>query len=186
MSIVVFDFETGGVKPEQPNIQLAAIAVDDEWNEIGTFERKIEFNPDDCDPDALKLNHYSAETWDNAAPVCTVFDDFCDFLNKHKTVEMTSKRTGKPYKVARLAAYNATFDKDRLWAMANGQFVPAHPQALCIMQLAMWAVVGARLKVDNLKLGTVAAALDIEPLKAHDALSDVRTAAAVARKLLKR
>lgn len=41
MEIVLFDFETGGVKPEHPSIQLSAIAVDEQWNELDSFERKI-------------------------------------------------------------------------------------------------------------------------------------------------
>lgn len=182
MSVVVFDFETGGLSPHHPNIQLAAIAVDDSWNEIESFESKIAFDPSLCDAEALALNHYAADAWKSAPECPYVFAMFCSFLKRHSSVEMISKRSGRPYSVARLAAYNATFDRDRLWAMSGSQFVPAHPQALCIMQRAMWAVQsGASFK--SFKLTDVAEKLGIGNDGAHDALADVRIAAAVARAL---
>ena len=44
MEVVFFDFETGGLEDSRPNIQLAAIAVDENWNETATFEAKIKFD----------------------------------------------------------------------------------------------------------------------------------------------
>lgn len=117
--IVIIDFETGGTLPQHPNIQLAAIAVDEEWNEVDHFESKITFNPADCDPKALELNHFDGNAWHDAPRSDEVFAKFCGFLKNHATMEMRSKRTGNPYKVARIAAYN----KDRLLGMADGSFV---------------------------------------------------------------
>lgn len=181
--IIVFDYETGGIEPHHPNIQLAAIAVNEMWEEVDAFESKIAFDVAKCEPKALELNHFDAKAWVDAPRPEDVFASFCGFLKKHATMEMVSKRTGKPYKVARLAAYNAAFDKDRLWAMADGQFVPAHPQALCILQRAAWWVLEVGGKIDNLKLSSVAAALGIPSDGAHDALADVRIAAEIARKI---
>ena len=38
MSIVFFDLETGGLEPTHPDIQLAAVALDGEWNELESFD----------------------------------------------------------------------------------------------------------------------------------------------------
>lgn len=114
--IVVFDLETGGLHEDAPIIQLAAVAVDRDWNEIDSYEVKIRFAADEADPEALKMNHYDAEIWEREAkPRGAVISEFSDFLNRHKCIEMVSKRTGAPYQVALLAGYNAaTFDGPRL------------------------------------------------------------------------
>src|SRR5580704_12156819 len=132
--IVLIDFETGGVLPKHPNIQLAAIAVDESWNEIDSFESKIAFDPSKCDPEALAMNHYTAEAWENAPASRDVFVYFSVFLKRHATMKQVSKRTGNHYTVATLSAFNLQFDKYRLWAMADGAFVPAYPLCLCILQ----------------------------------------------------
>lgn len=186
MSLVIMDFETGGVEPRHPNIQLAAIAVDDDWNELASFNRKIKFDSAACDPRALEINHYTVEAWKDAESSDDVFADFAEFLKQHASVEMKSRGTGRPYNVARISAFNAPFDKDRLWAMADGSFVPAHPQAMCIMQLAMWEQRAGRLKSPSMKLVDVAATLGVSVDGAHDALADVRMAGTVAKVLTTR
>lgn len=138
MNIIVLDFETGGIQPHHPNIQLAAIAVDGAWDEVSLFERKIAFDPALCEPEALELNHYSPKAWNGAATGSQVFAGFCKWLDRYKSVKIVSKRTGRPYEVARLAAYNAGFDKDRLWAMSGGQPPGALRYAACGMGNRGW------------------------------------------------
>lgn len=181
--IIVFDYETGGTLPKHPNIQLAAIAVDEQWNELDSFESKIAFDPAECETKALEINHYDAKAWEDAPRSDEVFAKFSAFLSKHATMEQVSKRTGRPYTVARLAAYNFPFDKERLWAMADGCFVPAYPLGLDILQRAMWYVLEHGLKVENHQLGTIAKALGIDAGGAHDALADVRISAQIAKKI---
>lgn len=181
--ICIIDFETGGVLPEHPNIQLAAIAVDENGAEVDSFNSKIAFDPKLCEPEALEMNHYTPEAWEGAPSADQVFVSFCEFLGRHKTMEMVSKRTGRPYNVARLAAFNIQFDKDRLWAMADSRFVPAHPLGLCILNRAMWWALETGAVLENFKLPTVAHALGIPTAGAHDALFDVRMAAEVMRRI---
>lgn len=181
--IIVIDFESGGILPTNPNIQIAAIAVDEKWNELDSFERKIRFDPAKCHPDALKLNHYEPEAWKDAMEEIDAFHDFAAFLSKHATMEQVSRKTGRTYFVARLAAFNYSFDKDRLWAMAQGNFVPAYPLGLCILQRSLWFALDVGLPVENFKIATVATALGISVEGAHDALADVRISASVARKI---
>lgn len=54
--------ETGGVKPEHPTIQIAALIFDDRTREIvDEIEVKLKFDVNACHPKALKMNHYDAE-----------------------------------------------------------------------------------------------------------------------------
>ena len=94
LTTVYFDLETGGIDPIHPNIQLAAIAVGSDWQELGTFERKIQFDESEADPQALAMNHYDAEVWKREAqPIGKVVSDFALFLNDYKVISMVSKRT---------------------------------------------------------------------------------------------
>lgn len=190
MSLVFFDLETGGLLPKHPNIQLAAIAVSDDFEELDSMERKIRFNVEDCDPEALKSNCYARlgpEAWASAVSEITACFDLSQFLNGHKCVQMISKRTQKPYSVARLAGHNvATFDNPRLKeAFERAQmFLPAHPIVLDTIQLALWRYQRLGRKVDSFKLGSLCELLEIPVLDAHDALADVRMTVRVAKKLL--
>jgi DNA polymerase III epsilon subunit-like protein len=187
LKTVFFDFETGGVLEHQPNIQLAAVVVDDSTGqEIDSFERKIKFDPAQCDPKALEINHYTAEAWKDALPVGNVVAQFSKFLFPHQCIEMTSKRTGNPYSVAKMAGYNAlTFDWPRLKAMYGATFLPCSYHVRDVLQRAMfWFDEYADApRPKDLKLGTVCEYFGIDTAGAHDALTDVRLTAALARRL---
>lgn len=184
--IVFFDFETGGIEPSKPEIQLAAVACDEFFQEVGSFESKISFNEADADPRALEINHYTPEAWKDAPNGETVIRNFAKFVDRFKSVEMISKRTGKPYSVARLAGHNAaTFDAPRLRRMfdAAGCFMPCHPIPLDTLQLALWHFQCAGIKPENFQLSTIAKYFGIDADGAHDALADVRLCARIADKL---
>lgn len=185
MTTVYFDFETGGLLPNQPNIQLAAVAVDDAFNELDSFEAKIQFDVNAADAKALEINHYSEELWKlTALPEAEVVVQFQQFLRKHATVDMVSKRTGNTYKVARLAGHNAaTFDNPRLMDAfkRHNQFLPAHPLAMDTMQRAMWFAHENGIQFESLKLGALCAYFKIALPDAHDALADVRGCVALAK-----
>src|ERR1019366_3616301 len=107
MSLVFFDLETAGLTSAHPDIQLAAIAVDPDWNELDTFDEKIRFDISRADPEALKLNHYDPAIWEREAlGECAVVKSFAAFLGPYKCVQLVSKRTGNPYSVARLAGHH--------------------------------------------------------------------------------
>ncbi len=186
-TLVFFDLETGGLNEWDPNIQLAAIAVDGDFNELGTFERKIQFDFSKAYPEALKMNHWDANVWaDTAISEERTVIEFTEFLKEFSGILMQSKRTGRPYRVARLAGHNVlTFDMPRLQRMYAGQFMPAHPQPLDTLALAMWIFRGS-VKPENNKLATICQFLDIDTTGAHDALSDVRMSAAIAKSLTRR
>lgn len=184
--IVFFDFETGGVLDSHPNIQLAAIAVDEssDWAEVATYESKILFNLSEADPEALRINHYTAEAWSEAVPEKNVCVQFSAFLKRFAEIECVSKSSGSKYNVCRIAGHNAaTFDGPRLRQMfaRHKQFLPAHPVVLCTMQRALWWARESQTALPNVKLATVCEQLGIALDHAHDALHDCRASAAIAR-----
>lgn len=184
MSLVFFDFETGGLEPFRPNIQLAAIAVAPDWSELEAFEAKIAFNESDAAPEALKVNHYDPIVWkEKAKPINEVVFSFDEFLGRHKSVECISK-AGRGYTVARLVGHNAaTFDKPRLDTAFKdaGMFLQAHPQVLDTLQLALWHFRGRDGQPKNYRLSTLAEWFKLPVCQAHSALHDVRLAIGVAK-----
>lgn len=189
MTVVYFDIETGGIEPERPNIQLAAVAMSDDLNvELAAFETKIAFEEMDASPEALRINSYDAAVWkEHAVSERIAAGTFASFLREHATVKMTSK-AGKPYRIARLAGHNvASFDCPRLIQMFKRYelFLPGTAyQPLDTYQRALWyfaeRTTGAPQPA-NLKLATLAAYFGFDCDGAHDALADVRMCVAIAR-----
>lgn len=183
---IYFDLETGGVMPTHPNIQLAAVAVDeDTWHEISSIEMKIMFDERRADPDALAMNHYTAEAWKDAAVPWEACKRFAAFLDRFKSLEMVSKRTGNPYTVAKLVGHNAaSFDGPRLFTMFRecDVFLPADPRVRCTCQRAMWYFdeTGA-VPPKDLKLATLCEYFGVPVVESHEALADVRLTVQLAR-----
>jgi DNA polymerase III epsilon subunit-like protein len=184
--IVFFDFETAGLEPEHASIQLAAVATEG-LVEVDAFEAKIQFDEGAADPDALAKNHYDARVWrDQAKPEPVVARAFRNFLDKHATIEKTSKRTGNVYHLAWLAGHNiVSFDIPRLVALfrhvpflAGDTFRP-----LDTLHLAHWhaSVTGAR--DGSFGLTECCERFGIDVTGAHDALADVRLCVKLARRL---
>lgn len=180
---VVIDFETGGIEPRHPSIQIAAIAVDAEWREVASFERRVEFDVAECDPEALKMNHYDPALWAQALPPRVVAAQFAAWLKPYQCVSLVSKRTGRPYTVAQAAAFNAPFDQPRLVRLFGDTFCPVSFLWRDVLQRVLWHYDERGWPPANFKLATVAEALGIDTTGAHDALTDVRLTAAVYRAL---
>lgn len=183
---VYFDLETGGVESKHPTIQLAAVAVENgTFKEVGTFESKVRFDETMADPEALKINHYTPEAWKDAPTALAVSVKFSAFLRPFSSVQLTSKRTGMPYSVARLAGYNAvTFDGPRLKAMFAGSFFPCSYQILDVLQRALFYFYENTYEPPkDFKLTTLCEYFHIKTDGAHDALTDVRLTIALAQEL---
>lgn len=185
---VYFDIETGGLELTHPIIQLAAIAVsDDDGDELSEFEAKLLFDVSTADPEALEINHYDKDVWmSEAIAPLKACSDFAAWLQAFLSIEMTSKRTGRKYEVARLAGYNsANFDAPRLQELFKkwGVFLPAHPMTLDVMQAALWAAHWNGWPTTPIKLEDACRFHGVPLEGAHDALSDVRATAALAWRL---
>lgn len=181
-TMVHFDFETAGLTPAHPSIQLAAIAVTDD-QEVGSFEQKISFDVSQADHEALAMNHYTAEEWAEACLPGVASARFAAWLRPYCTEPRVSKG-GNPYSVALLAGYNAlTFDYPRLRQLFGTQFLPCDVRVRDVLQRALfWFDEHPDApKPANYKLATVASAFGLETDGAHDALADCRLAWSVAR-----
>ena len=186
---VFIDLETGGLEPEHPDIQIAAVAVDGSFKEIAHWECKIRFPVGDADPEALKLNHYDAAVWDaEGITEVQAVNDFYDFLQGFKDLHRMSKRSGKPYSVARLAGQNVLgFDGPRLRNLfaRHEKFLPADAyRPLDTMQLALWRSAKTGVVFDDYKLATLCDWYKVPLPMAHDAMEDVRATAQLARVML--
>ena len=188
---VYFDLETGGLDARHPDIQLAAIAIDEaseaRWAELETFEMKLAFDPVTADPKALEINHWTAEAWAQAEAPIRVVSRFTDFLDRHMSHEMINK-FGRRYPVAKLIGHNAaTFDGPRLQTLfkRHGRFLPADPRVRCTCQRALWWFDEHpdAPRPDNYKLATLCRYFGIEVAETHEALADVRLTIALARAL---
>lgn len=187
--IVFFDLETGGLDPDSHAIiQLGAVAVErSDFSSLETFERKLTFKDSAATSEALEMNSYDKESWlREAVSPPEAFRAFFDFLDRHATRKMVSKRNGRGYSVAELAGHNAaTFDKPFLWRYASimDLFVPAYPIPFDTLQLARWWQLKTGAKVGDLKLPTLAGHFDVT-IAAHDALGDATACVQVARAML--
>jgi hypothetical protein len=152
-----------------------------------SFERKILFAEADADPEALTMNHYDAAVWAREAEAPRrVVVSFAAWLKSFCSVELVSKRTGKPYRVAKLAGFNLiTFDEPRLRALFAGEFCPWSYQVRDVLQRALFYFdEHPELPApENFKLGTLAAYFGLSVEGAHDALADARLTAELARAL---
>lgn len=187
--IVVFDLETGGLDPQRhPVIQFAAVALaGPHMEEVDNLEVKVAFDPATADPEALAMNSYDLEIWARAAVRENfALDLITNFFRKHATVQKVS-RAGKPYCIARICAHNAPFDTSFLlaWFKRSNTFLPAGCyEALDTLALSRWSTLFTPTPPADHKLGTLCAYYGIAPGVAHDAFSDVRATAALARKLM--
>lgn len=184
---IFFDFETAGLEPHHPSIQLGAIAIDDQTGtELGAFEVNLKFQVSAADPEALAMNHYSADAWNNAVYPVEAARRMAQFCDPYRCVEMVSRRSGQSYTVAKLAGYNAiTFDMPRLRQLFDGQFFPFSYHVRDILQRVLFYFDEhpEEPKPSSLKLDTVCAYFGIEIGNIHNAVSDSRLTAALARKL---
>ena len=183
MYTVYFDFETGGVEMTHPNISLAAVTVDEKGVEIDKFYRLIQFDESTAQPEALRINHYEVERWKaDARTEREVLLAFLVFVNRFKSLTLTSAKSGNPYQVARLAGYNsASFDGPRLQALCDkyGAFPPFRRPTLDVLQLFLDYSDRNGIRLTNNKLSTVAQYFKIPIDGAHDALEDCRMTAAI-------
>lgn len=184
MQTVWFDVETTGTNPKEHEIiQLAAVATRG-VTPYAEFECKIRFDESKADPEALAMNSYDSEEWEAEAiaPEAAVLK-FANFLRPFQEVRMVSKRTGRPYYLARLAGHNVGFDIAFLSKLFEewDSFLPADKfRPLDTLQLALWYFASTEVEPpENFKLGTLCDYFGVVPIggEAHDALVDVKMTA---------
>lgn len=193
---VFFDLETTGLDAsEHVIIQVAAIAVDDQLNELETFEEKLQFDVELATKESMEIAKWGkrGHLWKDALTPLAGAYAFADFLRSHATTEKLSKR-GRPYKVATLVGHNAArFDSAFLWAWfkamdpPRGLYLPADYHVVDTISMAQALRWAGGLEVRDLKLATLCEHFGIElGEEAHDALVDARATLELARVLTDR
>jgi DNA polymerase III epsilon subunit-like protein len=179
--IVFVDIETGGLELTRPIIQIAAIAIDADFQERETIELKIAFDRTKADPASLPYGKYNPHVWRREAlSPRYAARKFAAFLRRHATFSMIS-REGRSYRLAQLAGHNAErFDSPFIhaWYRRQQVFCPARYMTLCTKQKALWLFEEDKSLTPpaDFKLGTLCQYFDVWLRKedAHDALVDVR------------
>jgi DNA polymerase III epsilon subunit-like protein len=185
--LVIIDLETSGLDATQHDIvQIGAVALTPDMQQVAEcFEVKVQFDVDGADIDALQVNSYDAEVWQNTAVTPEqALHNFCAFLRRHSYVEKTSK-AGRPYKVAQVAGHNAhQFDWPFFWLWRarhglDGIFVPADYFALDTLQMSLFLRLKMSagkpvMKSQSLSLSEISErlGLDVNSDQSHDALYD--------------
>lgn len=188
--LVFYDLETAGLATTSSIIQIAAIAVDSQLNELESFEAKIRFDAALASPQALAINSFEPTVWKRLAMQPEdAAEHFANFLRRHATVDMVS-RAGKPYQLARLVAHNAAFDGPFLiqWFADLQLFLPAARSVYCTLQRAYWMFQEDQLLTPpaNYKLATLCEyfGVHLADEEAHDAIADVRAAVQLYRAMI--
>ena len=180
-NMIFFDLETSGRDWNKHEIiQVAAIdaTTGDE------FMRRLDFDIDKAEPEALEVNGFNEELWDKeAVSQEEAILDFTRFLRRHARLEFLNKKTNRQYKLAALAGFNVmAFDKFflREWYDKWNIFMPADYRMYDFLQLALWKY--PNLKAYNLQ--ALCKYLELEDRDFHDALVDVRATIEIAKVIL--
>jgi hypothetical protein len=188
--LVFVDIEACGRQTWRPIMQIAAIAVDDNYSELEVFEEKIRFNEHQAVQWTLRKRHYSRVRWNREARRDRdVAVDFAGFLTRHATIDLETRRR-RPFAVAQLVAHNAEFDGPflRMWFERMGLFFPGAYRVFCTMQRAMWLFHEQPdlPPTQDFKLGTLCQYFGVpwNAAAAHDALADVRATVGLYRAMI--
>jgi DNA polymerase III epsilon subunit-like protein len=185
--IVFVDVETSGVSSKKHEIiQLAAVRVNPTFSGYRTFEVKLQFDHAKADPQALAMNSYDAAVWEKeAVSPREAATQFARFLEESADLTKTSARTGREYKVAQLAAHNASFDSAFIFDLFKSLdiYLPANWHFIDTIQLALIHSNLTGHQPASFSLGKLCEFYDIPLEDAHDALGDVVATARLARRL---
>lgn len=189
---IFIDTEPGGHDPRRhPIIQIAAIAVDGQFQQIDAFEAKLRFDEASATKASLRKASYSRAQWAREAlHPRQAAQEFAAFLKRHATIPVLGLR-GRERKVAQLVAHNAEFDSGfiQAWFERHDVYYPARFQVLCTVQRAEWyfSEHSELPRPDNMKLLTLCRYFEVplSRLEAHDALADVRATIGLYRAIRK-
>jgi DNA polymerase-3 subunit epsilon len=159
-NLFFFDAETGGLDAATSDmVEVACIRTDPTGkNVLGEYVTKV-FPERPVDPKAAAINGYNPEKW--ATEAIRLYDAM-------PRLHLLSRNT-------LFVSHNVAFDWQfyanglKVW---NGARWPGDYHKVCTVNLAMPLLLAG--KVENLKLGTLAAHFGVKHEDAHSALGDVR------------
>ncbi len=189
MNLIVFDLETTGVDIVKDEIiQIGAVCIDTQTGkEILDFEAKI-LPSEKGIASLMKMketgfkNCYDPEIWGlEGVAKSLALQRFAGWIGRFTDQRRVSK-TGRGYYVVQGCGYNSVkFDHPFLLNVCrfSNIFIPMDMRVWDTMQFAMLYASVKNINIDDFKLETVAKALKIELVQAHDALADARATATI-------
>lgn len=194
MNLIVFDLETTGVDIVKDEIiQIGAICIDtDTGRHISEFEAKL-LPTEKGVASLLKMketgfqNCYDHEIWGlEGVAKALALQRFAGWIGRFADQNRISK-SGRSYYVVQGCGYNSVkFDHPFLLNVCrfSNIFIPMDMRVWDTMQFAMIYAAVKGITIDDFKLETVAKALKIELVQAHDALADARATAMITFNIL--
>ena len=189
MNLVIFDLETTGVDIIKDEIiQIGAVCIDTQTGkEILDFETKL-LPTEKGIASLMKMketgfkNCYDPEIWGlEGVAKAVALQRFAGWIGRFTDQKRVSK-SGRSYYVVQGCGYNSVkFDHPFLLNVCrfSNIFIPMDMRVWDTMQFAMLYASVRNIEIDDFKLETVAKALKIELLQAHDALEDARATAKI-------
>ena len=165
------DVETTGLDPARHELLEIAVVRVDPRKLVVLEETDVRVQPTnlaDADPESLRVNGYTPDSWDGALPLAEALDRVAPVLDG-----------------AILAGHNVGFDRAFLEAAwrSTGRSAPSLDYHVLDTVTLAWPLLRAA-QIDSLSLSAVAAHLGLERARPHRALADARCALDVARRLL--
>jgi len=173
--LIFEDCETTGLVPGVDEvIEVASLLTDLNMKEVSRFHEKIKFDTSKMTKGAAEKNHYDPKEWAfDAVP----FYEYSHWLEKNIPFGSVATPIG----------HNPKFDRDIIW---EGYYKPTNAffkwgyRVVDTAAIAMGFRVAGIIQVENVKLATVADALDIDQGQSHTAWDDMLTSKAIFEKFV--
>lgn len=166
--LAIIDTETTGLSVDDQIIELACILTDFKLAEVGRFHAR--FKPTrPVHPEAAAKNGYDPAVWDREAVPFLRFVEWC-------------KPPRIPFgHVAVPVGHNVGFDQPKIelaYKATGASFCPISRRGIDTMSIALVLRLAGVLRCENVRLETIARAMDL-PLPTHRAMADAETVRAV-------
>ena len=187
MKIIFIDTETTGLNSQKHDIiQLAGLVVED-GKVIDSFNYKCQpVNWTDISPQALQVNNTTYEQLHSYETPKESFVKFLEVLNKHYTPKDKFLIAGQNVKKFDWRFIVSFWEKHKSPTDKDFQYFFDNRSSLDLMDLSKPMKTHGILEVENIKLGTIVEALNIQiEGNLHDALTDITVTYKSFYKLLK-
>jgi len=188
MNIVYLDSETTGLDEVENDIVTLAGIIEIDGVVKEEFDYKLRpFNPDNIEPEAMKINGFTKEEVMAFPPAIEAITDLENRLSKYVNRFKKAKTMEEKFVPA---GQNVDFDIRFLSntykkAGNNYFFSMIDYHKLDLVGFSMWLKIKGFIDIPNIKLETMAKYFDV-PIVAHNAMSDIQATREIILKILER